>query len=301
MSNTNNNGSKLRLRAVLPFVFVFLILGTSLAAAFCGPGFSSKSTATSYYQTSEGKARVPVMTTWLRARGFMEKDQSFDSFIKSDKVAYIVTPKGYRLKANTMCPSPGSIRPYNGLYEHSQRGVLAKKVKEIKKGGKVKKHKVGQTTTYTQTITIFTSWRPFMKDYCRNLVDGKPFVKKKTIIKRWTKRGPPPVSVPTTPSTPACGPNLVWNGAACVTQTNTTTVSQDAKQQCEANVKGTWNGSMCVIIQNTTVSMMGRKSTTSMEATEVKKGAIGADVFATPAGYKKVDSPLKKMGRMGGR
>jgi hypothetical protein len=55
------------------------------------------------------------------------------------------------------------------------------------------------------------------------------------------------------------------------------------------------------LIQNTTVSMMGRKSTTSMEATEVKKGAIGADVFATPAGYKKVDSPLKKMGRMGGR
>lgn len=55
------------------------------------------------------------------------------------------------------------------------------------------------------------------------------------------------------------------------------------------------------LIQNTTVSMMGRKNTTSMEATEVKKGAIAADVFATPAGYKLVDSPLKKMGRMGGR
>jgi hypothetical protein len=36
-----------------------------------------------------------------------------------------------------------------------------------------------------------------------------------------------------------------------------------------------------------------------MEATEVKKGAIAADAFAIPAGYKQVESPLKKMGKTG--
>ena len=40
-------------------------------------------------------------------------------------------------------------------------------------------------------------------------------------------------------------------------------------------------------------------SVTRMEATEVKKGAISADAFATPAGYKLVESPIKKMGKAG--
>ena len=53
------------------------------------------------------------------------------------------------------------------------------------------------------------------------------------------------------------------------------------------------------LMQHTTMSMMGRKTDTGMEATDVKKGAIGADVFAMPAGYKKVESPLKNMGKMG--
>jgi hypothetical protein len=52
--------------------------------------------------------------------------------------------------------------------------------------------------------------------------------------------------------------------------------------------------------QHTTMNMMGQKRDISMEATEVKKGAIAADVFAIPAGYKKVDSPLKNLGKMGG-
>ena len=49
------------------------------------------------------------------------------------------------------------------------------------------------------------------------------------------------------------------------------------------------------------MSMMGRKTDTGLEATQISKGAIPADVFALPAGYKKVDSPLKKMPKMGGR
>ena len=53
------------------------------------------------------------------------------------------------------------------------------------------------------------------------------------------------------------------------------------------------------LMHHTTMSMMGRKIDTAMEATEVKKGAIAADVFATPAGYKLVDSPLKKMPKSG--
>jgi hypothetical protein len=54
------------------------------------------------------------------------------------------------------------------------------------------------------------------------------------------------------------------------------------------------------LTRHTTMSMMGRKIDTTLEATEVKKGAIPADVFAMPAGYKLVDSPLKKMPKMGG-
>ncbi len=51
--------------------------------------------------------------------------------------------------------------------------------------------------------------------------------------------------------------------------------------------------------QRTSMSMMGKKIDNGMEATEIKKGAIGADAFATPSGYKQVESPLKKMGKMG--
>ena len=51
---------------------------------------------------------------------------------------------------------------------------------------------------------------------------------------------------------------------------------------------------------HTTISVMGRKNEVSMEATEIKKGAIAADVFALPEGYKKVESPLKAMSKMGG-
>ncbi len=53
------------------------------------------------------------------------------------------------------------------------------------------------------------------------------------------------------------------------------------------------------LMQHTTMSMMGRKTDTGMEATEVKKGPISADAFATPAGYKMVDSPLKAMEKKG--
>ena len=47
------------------------------------------------------------------------------------------------------------------------------------------------------------------------------------------------------------------------------------------------------------IKMAGRTMVTSKEATEVKKGPIPAETFAIPAGYKKVDSPMLKMGQMG--
>jgi hypothetical protein len=53
------------------------------------------------------------------------------------------------------------------------------------------------------------------------------------------------------------------------------------------------------LMHHTTMSMMGRKTDISSEATEVKKGAIAADVFAIPAGYKQVESPIKKMAKNG--
>lgn len=47
------------------------------------------------------------------------------------------------------------------------------------------------------------------------------------------------------------------------------------------------------------VKALGRAMDTSKEAVEVKKGPIPAETFAVPAGYKKVESPMLKMGQMG--
>jgi len=49
------------------------------------------------------------------------------------------------------------------------------------------------------------------------------------------------------------------------------------------------------LAETSSMNMMGRSMTTTKEATEVKKGAIAASVFEPPAGYKKVDSPMKSM------
>lgn len=48
---------------------------------------------------------------------------------------------------------------------------------------------------------------------------------------------------------------------------------------------------------NTTFKMMGKTNVTSREATEVKPGPVPDSVFGIPADYKKVDSPLAKMGK----
>jgi len=53
------------------------------------------------------------------------------------------------------------------------------------------------------------------------------------------------------------------------------------------------------LADRTKASMMGRSMESSREAVEVKAGAIPDSVFAIPAGYKKVDSPMKAMGRHG--
>jgi hypothetical protein len=47
----------------------------------------------------------------------------------------------------------------------------------------------------------------------------------------------------------------------------------------------------------TEISVMGRSTTTSTEAVEVKAGAVSPSVFAVPAGYKKVESPMGKLGK----
>jgi hypothetical protein len=50
------------------------------------------------------------------------------------------------------------------------------------------------------------------------------------------------------------------------------------------------------LARSTQMQMMGKTTTTSSEAVEVKQGPVPASVFALPAGYKKVDSPMAKMG-----
>jgi hypothetical protein len=49
------------------------------------------------------------------------------------------------------------------------------------------------------------------------------------------------------------------------------------------------------LAETTSLKMMGQSLQTSSEATEVKKGPIPASAFEVPAGYKKAESPYKKM------
>lgn len=43
---------------------------------------------------------------------------------------------------------------------------------------------------------------------------------------------------------------------------------------------------------STSVDMMGRKSVSTSEVTEVRKGSIPASAWVVPAGYKKIDNPM---------
>ena len=47
--------------------------------------------------------------------------------------------------------------------------------------------------------------------------------------------------------------------------------------------------------RNASTSIMGRTSTSTMEVTSVKEGAIPASAWAIPAGYTKTESPMQKM------
>jgi hypothetical protein len=49
------------------------------------------------------------------------------------------------------------------------------------------------------------------------------------------------------------------------------------------------------LAETTTVKVLTKTTTTTREATEVKKGAIDPSAFALPRDYKKVESPLAKM------
>ena len=48
------------------------------------------------------------------------------------------------------------------------------------------------------------------------------------------------------------------------------------------------------LASTTSVAIMGKSTTTSREAVEVKQGPVDASVFALPPGYKKVDPPAMK-------
>lgn len=53
------------------------------------------------------------------------------------------------------------------------------------------------------------------------------------------------------------------------------------------------------LASKTTVSVMGHDTVSTSEVSDIKKGPVPASVFAIPADYKKVDSPLARMGQGG--
>jgi hypothetical protein len=178
-----------------------------VASAYCGPGFSNKAQAVSFYESAAGQKYVHALKAALVRDGLMHADQDFLAFIQSDKVVNAVTPIGYKLDYNSSCKADGSFQNYDGLYVHSGKNVLAvvvgKKVKKIN-GGKPKviktstkvvknvqtkvkqpdgSVKVFETTTFKETITLSKGttvcelMKPFEKGYCRNYVRGHAFEK----------------------------------------------------------------------------------------------------------------------------
>jgi len=51
------------------------------------------------------------------------------------------------------------------------------------------------------------------------------------------------------------------------------------------------------LANTTTTSIMGNKSVSTTEVTSIKYGPVPANAFDIPAGYTKVDSPMKNMGK----
>jgi Domain of unknown function (DUF4412) len=51
------------------------------------------------------------------------------------------------------------------------------------------------------------------------------------------------------------------------------------------------------LASQSTTTLLGKTRTTTTEVTEINKGAIADSVWQVPAGYKKVESPLAKLGR----
>jgi hypothetical protein len=48
------------------------------------------------------------------------------------------------------------------------------------------------------------------------------------------------------------------------------------------------------VATTTTMSIMGKNTVTTSEVTEIRREAIPDSVFAVPADYKKIDSPMAK-------
>jgi hypothetical protein len=200
--------------ALIALVAVLAFAGS--ASAYCGPGFTNKKQAIAYYQTKEGKKFLPSMKKKLVAKGFMHKDQTVMAFLKSPRVVFKKTPKGFVLDYNTSC-NGSTYGPYGGLYAHGNKGVLAVIVKTTKsKIGKPKKGKsttkvvetspeisipnadgsidifvdeTKETTTpYSQKYRECTYYRAFMKDYCRNIVHSVVWHECKTFVEHYTKK-----------------------------------------------------------------------------------------------------------------
>ncbi|HVO86586.1 MAG TPA: hypothetical protein VMT23_02535 [Candidatus Binatia bacterium] len=239
-----------RMLIALTTVGAISVIYTGIASAYCGPGFSNKSEAVSYYQGAGAKF-LPSLKNELVADGFMPADQDALAFLQSDKVVNVVTPKGYKLSKNTYC-SGSTYKPFAGLLVHSGKNVLAEIVgKTVKKLGKAKvvktvttvvgttqsqqkqpdgSVKVYQTTTYKKTVTLrnltttCTLYKPFMKGYCRNEVSGKPFKKCATLTTTYKqnttyKRTVLLKTIPPTTTTPTGSCNAIDSPGAVVCST----------------------------------------------------------------------------------
>lgn len=280
----------LSIAAVVAAILMSFGFTATAAQAYCGPGFTSKSGAIAYYKTPEGKKFLPSMKRMLIRKGFMHQDQSVMAFLQSPKVVFTTTPGGYTLSFNTAC-SGGVYSKFDGNYRHSHMGVLAVRSTSTKKIGKPKQvgkttskvistspeqfvhndatgetevyveDTVETTTTYHQKYKECTSYRPFMKAYCRNVVAGRKwqrcksfvraFVKKvKSVKRRLVRKIPPPPSGENPP------PGV------------------SAQQQCEAEQNHVWNSQIqqCfVIVSECSIVVVGNGNYVTVNGDICKK------------------------------
>lgn len=189
----------------------------------------------------------------------IHRDQGIQNYLDSPQIEMAKTPANYVLEANTYCPDGRHYTNYPGLLAYGNHNTPSWcSVVRIKRSKSTVWRNGKAYTKITATTT--KSCVPIVKDYCRNIVRGKPFPKLSQSVTYVPKVKKPKRAAPKV----ICPAGTVKNGAGnCVVvvvscpagtvvnaQGNCVTQTQTAAQACAAK-GGSWDdqNQLCTIIE----------------------------------------------------